>query len=184
MEHSWSSVIFYTFITLGICLPVSTKAVNFRRKDPTKELLDTVYKDVNGYTIKEDERNQIVRKGGEPTYGEITYESAQKLLHDLKLTYNDVFYDLGSGVGKMVVQTYLTTPVKKATGVELATTRAQQALKAKDALSKIGKLHKNRDLEFYIKSIIEVPLDDATVIYMCSTCFSPELMKALTDKFV
>jgi len=182
MIYWWTSAIFSVVIIVGMGISTTMQAVNFKRKDPAKELIGQLYKDVDGYNLKEEERDYVLHKGGEPTYGEITYESAQKLLRDLKLTYKDIFYDLGSGVGKMVVQAYVTTPVKKAVGVELANTRAGKALQVKDALSKMGKLDKNRQLEFYPKSMTEVSLDDATVIYLCSTCFSQDLMKQITDK--
>jgi Histone methylation protein DOT1. len=42
------------------------------------------------------------------------FESAETLIKELNITDKDVFYDLGCGVGKLVMQVGLTTPVKKA----------------------------------------------------------------------
>ncbi|CAD7940382.1 unnamed protein product [Amoebophrya sp. A120] len=49
----------------------------------------------------------------------------------MDVTANDVFYDLGSGLGKAVVQTALTTPVKRAIGIEFEPTRYDAAQNAK-----------------------------------------------------
>ena len=46
------------------------------------------------------------------TYGTISDEGIKKLLDDIhKLNSDDVFYDLGSGIGKMYVNTCLKIPM-------------------------------------------------------------------------
>ncbi|CAD7930157.1 unnamed protein product, partial [Amoebophrya sp. A25] len=61
-------------------------------------------------------------------YGELPYTSATKLFVDggiypPGLYADDVFCDLGSGTGKLVMQAFLTTRVRKAIGVELGRKR-------------------------------------------------------------
>ncbi|MFA6066398.1 MAG: hypothetical protein WC707_04440 [Candidatus Babeliaceae bacterium] len=144
-----------------------------------KQYIAHLYAQVTGFGIPSDEVLYITRKGGAPTYGEITYEAAQELLEDLKLASYDIFYDLGSGIGKLAVQVALTTPAKKIVGVELSTTRHNTARKIAKQIKKDHKLSKYKKIAFENKNITEVSLKDATVIFMCSTCFSQELMQKI-----
>jgi len=146
-----------------------------------EECIEKLYAKVSGFNIAGTECTMIEKNGGAPTYGEITYQAAKKLLDSLNLTQNDVFYDFGSGVGKMVVQTYLTTPVKKAVGIELSPTRVNRAKSVKDKLEKQGKVENGRTLDFKEENITTAKFDDATVVYMCSTCYSEALMKQIAD---
>lgn len=97
-----------------------------------------------------------------------------------KPTEKDVFYDLGSGIGRMTVKMYLDTPIQKSTGIELADSRHNQALAIKEELKE--KLVPGRTLEFKKGDILKTNLADATIIYTASTCFSDEFMKKLTNK--
>lgn len=166
--------------------------------------IETLYHAVSGYRIDEEEKKAIRNEGGDPTYGEILYESAQALLKDLQLTSDDVFYDLGSGAGKFVDQAYLTTPVKKAAGIELSKTRyemAQARVPQIQALAEISaefdyvlnqalagkaaqrvRIAPSKTIEFINENILKADLRDATVVFMCSTCFSDELMQQIVDK--
>lgn len=148
-----------------------------------KKLIESVYQGVSGFGISEAESLFIRTKGGEPTYGEITYEGFETIVKDIHLTKKDVFYDLGCGVGKVVVQVYDTTPVKKAVGIELSSTRCASATRAKQELVHRKKIARGRKLLFQEGDISAANVSDATVIFMCSTCFSDELMQKLTNKF-
>ena len=108
-----------------------------------KQKMEELYKDLSGFGIAQDEYKTIRESGGAPTYGEITYESTETLFDILKLTTNDVIYDLGSGVGKFIIQAYLNTTVKKAVGVELSSTRIKRANEALYRLKAKNNLRKN-----------------------------------------
>ncbi|MEX0940683.1 MAG: hypothetical protein WDZ41_04955 [Candidatus Babeliales bacterium] len=145
-------------------------------------LLQELYKNKNGFIIEAEETALIEKEGGNSTYGEITDKGVQILIDDLKLTKQDIFYDLGSGVGRMVTKVYLDSPVKKSVGIELSDSRHKQALHIKKMLEKKDKLEKNRALQFKKENILKSDIDDATVIYLASTCMSDEFMQQITDK--
>ena len=147
-------------------------------------LLQELYKDISGFSIDTSESTIIEKQGSNSTYGEITDQAVQTIIDELKPTKSDVFYDLGSGVGRMSVKMLLDSPVKKSVGVELAPTRNNHALAVKKELAKRGKLDKNRSLEFREENITTTNTDDATIIYLASTCFSNDFMKQLTDQLV
>lgn len=151
--------------------------------------------------ISDEERADVAATGASPVYGEILYESVIFLIEELKLTKDDVFYDLGSGLGKFVFLVYLMTPVMKSAGVEFSPNRSARAIKNEDIIRKLypqclkceNSLRKTlgkpqlkkvkKQLELQTADMLKVDISDATVIYTCSTCFDAAFMKKLTDKF-
>ena len=54
------------------------------------------------------------------TYGETSYERMQMILEEIQPSESDVFVDLGSGVGQLVVHAAGATKLKGAYGIEIA----------------------------------------------------------------
>ena len=94
------------------------------------------------------------------------------------LSSEDVFYDLGSGIGKVPLQFFLKTPVKKACGIEGSKTRNLHAAKIYHQVNtEFPELSAGgRELSCVANNFLEAGIEDATVIYTCSTCFSEELL--------
>lgn len=149
----------------------------------SKQYLDKICTGLSGFSISEQDQQNVRASGSDDTYGEITYEGVKGLIEDLKLTKDDVFYDLGCGIGKMVAQVYLESPVKKSVGIELSRKRSELAKKLRERLAKDGKLEHKRALNFRRADISKVNISDATVIYFASTTFPTEFMKKMTEKF-
>jgi precorrin-6B methylase 2 len=166
-------------ISLFFIFLILSSAVWGRNEYPE---LTQLYAKITGFGISDGEKDTIKSAGGAPTYGEIFPRSVSILLKDLKLTAEDVFYDLGSGVGKVAVQVYLDSPVKKSVGVELSPTRHSHAIKVQGRLKDAGKLKANRVLVFCQENILHTDISDATVLFLCSTCYSDELMAGVADK--
>jgi precorrin-6B methylase 2 len=164
---------------------MNSLSVVAKETEDTKCLMERLYASMSGFDLAAGEAEEMTKDPSceaAPTYGEILFDSLKTVLDDLKLTRNDVFYDLGAGIGKVAIQTYLTTPVKKSVGVELSKTRHNKAETIKKELQNAGKLDNNRQLLFLNKNIKDVDLSDATVVFMCSTCFSEKLMETILDK--
>ncbi len=140
-------------------------------------VIEELFTSVSGFGIPQEEKDLITQKGGIPTYGEILPSSLQTILNDLHIKEGQTFYDLGSGVGKSVVQAFLEYPFSKAVGIELSPTRFKQA-------EVVAQKLKNRTLEFRNEDFVMSDISDADVIYMASTCYPDELMNKLLDRFV
>lgn len=147
----------------------------------TRQIINRVYEDIEGFKIPSVDAKQVRTSKGSPVYGEINHQAMNKLLNYLKLGPQDVFYDLGSGVGKVIIQTLLTTPVKLAVGVELSTTRHNYAQRAVKRAAKWDPSIKNR-VRLINKDLLTIDLKPATVIYTCSTAFSQTFMNKLTKR--
>lgn len=166
------------------CLIREEKTVAIKKVSnlSSHDLISEIYANVSGNKITAADSDLIKKKGGNPTYGEIKPESLTTLLQEIGITKKDVLYDLGSGTGKVVVQSYLEFPFKKVVGIELSEHRYKQAMHAIEQLKKRGLIKKKRTINFIQGDIVEASYKDATVIYMCSTCFSDELMTKLAGK--
>ena len=149
--------------------------------DP-KAYLQMLYENKGGYTISDEERNFILKNDGHPQYGEIPFDSAAHILDDLNLSRQDVFYDLGSGVGKLVLQAYLTTPVKRSIGIELSKTRFDIAESCRQQAATDDHITPGRDLLFLNQNINATNLSDATVCFISGLTFPPQLIQSIMDR--
>lgn len=116
------------------------------------------------------------------TYGEVSVESVSAtILPFLKLQADDVFYDLGCGSGKIVLQAVLQTPCKVAKGIELMQNRVLQGTDALERLrAKSLRVMDGKTVDIVqgdiCKPPAKTPMTDATVVFINNVCFGPELM--------
>ena len=116
------------------------------------------------------------------TYGEVSIESvATTILPLLNLDEDDVFFDLGCGTGKILVQVVLQTPCKRATGIELMQNRVLEGHKALKRLQERDiAILRDKQIEIFRGDIFVPPdqarLMDATVVFINNVMFGPALM--------
>ncbi|CAD7923517.1 unnamed protein product [Amoebophrya sp. A120] len=117
---------------------LTSAETTFRKKSAcAADYVRTFYNPLpSGFRIAEAERSQVDSLGGDSTYGEILPDSLAQILWLMHIGPDDVFYDLGSGIGKTVIQAAMTTPAKKVVGVEVADSRFSVAEKALQTLKK------------------------------------------------
>jgi hypothetical protein len=164
-----------------VCLGHSEEFAMNKEKLEARRFLRQLYKDVWAYSIPRQEDLNIRKARSSSLYGEITFGSIDKLLTYLKLGETDVFYDLGSGIGKVVLQVGMTSKVKKVIGVELSKTRYGESIVALNAAAREKRVSKRR-CQIVNANILDVDLSKATVIYTCSTAFPGTFMKKLAAK--
>lgn len=113
--------------------------------------------------------------------GEILFPSVTKLLSHLKLTENDIFVDLGSALGKVVVQVFLQSPVKQALGIELILALHQRALAMAELIrEELPDFYaNNRQLTFMQGDFLNCSIDNATVVLINGVCFNPTMLHIL-----
>ena len=131
------------------------------------KILKEIYLTSPHLLYKNQTQFNIVTEGKE-TYGEVTQKGTNALVNHFQKHFNNntVFYDLGSGLGKMVLHIGLQYNIKKSIGIELSKERHQGAIDLKEKYAK----NKN-NIQFYCKSFLDHDLSDATVIYMDNTCY-------------
>jgi len=127
---------------------------------------------------------------GEAVYGELKVEATSKLLASLEppLSKTDVFYDLGAGRAIVPAAAVMEFGVKKGVAVEMSHGRVEIACEAVDIFNgylprSLSKLVAGK-LEVVEGSMLDASLEDATVIYMCATCFRTTLMRQVLYKIL
>lgn len=113
---------------VGIVMMATRYSENPLSHEEACAQMNKLYSELSGFNIDTAEEEAIRSRGGAPTYGEITDPSMQALVDTLAIKKGDVFYDLGSGIGKLVTYMYMATDVRKAIGVELAKSRHDKAV--------------------------------------------------------
>ena len=107
---------------------------------------------------------------GSPVYGEVLQEGSNNIFDALILnglmSENTVFYDLGSGLGKLVIHMSIQFPhIKKIVGIEYS---KERYTKSKELCLQSGQPLKN--LELLNSDFATVDIADATIIYVDDTC--------------
>ena len=115
-------------------------------------------------------------------YGEPTAVTSDILFGLLAIQDNDVLYDLGCGRGFFLMQALLTTPLKKAVGVELAASRINIAKQAHKLMLEQGLLPADKVLELAEQDMTQTDMADATLVYMDSVFFSDELLNTVARR--
>ena len=183
-----------------------------------RERIDAILKE--HWVGKNAWKAETSEQGKHFTYGEVTPDGVRQLIQlmDLKkeIPRNErddgtneqvedeepiVFYDLGSGAGKLVVQLFLEKVASCAIGVELsvkrheiavdAWKRVQQHLALKDSdtiyswpLEENGKRTDMSRVQFWNQNVLDSDFSDATHLYLASLCFPTEITEALSKKIM
>ncbi|CAD5209780.1 unnamed protein product [Bursaphelenchus xylophilus] len=116
------------------------------------------------------------------TYGETSFNRMQMIIDELKPTNQDVFVDLGSGVGQLVAHMAGGSRVKKAFGIEIAQLPAKFAARLEEEFRKLmkffGKKVRPFSLErgnFLDENYRELITQDATIIFINNYAFQSDL---------
>ena len=150
------------------------------RPDP-RLAIRRLYHNRWGYDVTRAEEDRVRDSDGSSTYGEIMPTGLDSLIDALDLEEDDVFYDLGSGMGKVILQLAMTTRIKRCVGVELVDSRHYVAREVLEQARGEGLLQ-TEDVDFRLADMLRTPLSDATVIYTCSTAFSELFMDQLVAR--
>lgn len=164
--------------------------MKIKNKERINELVTRFYENRSGYAFNREAFEQsanVNREHVATTYGEIKYlGGVEQIVDNLRLDEDDVFVDLGSGTGRVVVEMFLSTPIKKSIGYELVKERFDHAMEVRGELlnNPLYTINKSsrRKIEFYNQNIVDADLSKATVVYMASTCFSADLLGIILQK--
>lgn len=117
------------------------------------------------------------------TYGEILYPSMESLLSVFNLCKQDVFVDLGSGLGKIAIYVFLRSQVQEVHGVEIIPELHDQALAAANRVYReLPEFFEgNRKLIFTMGDFLKIPLEAASVLFIGASCFSPAITYKLGE---
>lgn len=191
---------------LPMMAPIPTSPAENLRREAAKEALATGWRPRDGFDAPPSDERLVdgidAAEGTRPsTYGEVTELGARQLFHHLGTSGNNekdvgvgdvLFFDLGSGVGKLVVQAFLELPrLRRAVGIELSPARHAAAIRSWEGLLLSGTANTVRamggdqleaSVELLQGDLFRLDVSEATHIYVASLCFSDEMIHVLADK--
>lgn len=137
---------------------------------------DEIEKEKNQYQ----ELNKFIKSNGHDIdnlldasiYGEISISGVYKLNSELKT--GKVFYDVGSGNGKLVLQMSLISNFDKYVGIEISKIRHLYALEINKSLS--------LDVTFINDDVLNVDLSDADFVFINDIMFDDKLTNSIVDR--
>lgn len=118
------------------------------------------------------------------TYGEITRNGVEQIIekihrHKKTISTSDVFVDVGSGCGKLLIHTSLRLNLKTYVGVEIVEARVKYA---KHILEQFSPLEDNKKIFFINKDINDFDLSIANIVFIDNVTFSNRLCRQIYDK--
>lgn len=139
------------------------------------------YLDFHSQVLRPLAKNATWPKG----YGEVLPESFYELMLKQRKNVNDIFLDLGSGFGRVVLQASAQFEFTQSIGIEIDNTMNDLALSGKEALLKSHpELSLNHErLEFICDDFLTTNyISKANIIWINATAFPPNLFEALQYK--
>jgi precorrin-6B methylase 2 len=114
-------------------------------------------------------------------YGEITKSGVDTLLKEIKkrksITSDDVFYDIGSGNGKLPIHIALISEFSKVKGIEISDIRYMYSNHI--LRNTVGSID---NIEFINDDVRNIDISDATVIFINDVLFSEEDVEHIFEK--
>jgi hypothetical protein len=146
-----------------------------------------LFKDVNGYSVSGNARIKHHDQAicSKMLYGETLFDGMKEIFnhelisHDIKKA--KVFYDMGSGIGNVVIGTALLGMFKKCIGIELLEGLYSKALEQHQKLLEINKKIAN-SITFINSSFIDHDIRDGDVFFINHPTTDPVIIKKLEDK--
>lgn len=89
-------------------------------KRPDTGLLKHIIQKSYNHAVSDPEKLNEYKSWSPEVYGETSFEFVAQMLETINVRGGDVFIDLGSGVGQVVLQVAASVPLKKCIGIEKA----------------------------------------------------------------
>ncbi len=151
-------------------------------------IYNTLYSEVNGYSLSTLGRGELTLPHKAFTYGEISPEAFYKILERVPAEKTGIFYDLGSGTGKAIILSHLLFNFSRSVGVVFLIPLHRATLEIIERYEKeFRPLLPNKKKGFTVESVwedfLKYDFSDGDVVFTHSTCFPDELWEKLVRKF-
>lgn len=136
-------------------------------------LFNYLYSEIDGYSVSHAARE--VHNKSEVTenflYGELPFKTWKEIVERANPKKDGVFFDLGSGTGRVVISSHMLFNFKKSIGVELLKGLHDKACEINkiyetEVKPRILEYVENRELQFLNKDIFDIDLREADFILM------------------
>lgn len=133
------------------------------------DIFKELFAQIDGFALSQTVRQK--QDAIDYVYGEIEFVPFVALLSLAKLQPEDVFYDLGCGIGKAVFACAMVFELKKCVGIELLVPLYEGACSQIDVINTMKPQLNYSPVVFIQGDFFEINFDDATCIFINSTAF-------------
>ena len=113
-------------------------------------------------------------------YGELLRSGVETIIQKInrykKISDKDVFVDVGSGAGKLVLHLSIKSDIKTLVGIEIVPKRNRYSKWIKE------KVVHDKSVFFIEKDVKDFDLSIATILFMNNVCFDSELIKDIYNR--
>ena len=159
--------------------------------DPTyaETIFNHLYGQIKGYEVSNSARAKFSGSTEKLLYGELPFDTWRKIVEYVNPRQNGVFFDLGSGTGRVVLQSHLLFNFSKSIGVELLDGLHEKACEIKNNFEKEVKTQiqnhlVGREMQFLKANFFDVDLREADLILMNHPFKEGEDFSRLEEKFL
>ncbi|XP_058061678.1 histone-lysine N-methyltransferase, H3 lysine-79 specific [Anopheles bellator] len=170
-------------------LEKGTSLSNQRFTYPSRGLLKHIIQQVYNQAVVEPEKLNQYEPFSPEVYGETSFDLICQMIDQVKISADDVFVDLGSGVGQVVLQMAASTPVKVCFGIEKADVPSKYA----EGMNTTFKLwmrwfgKKYGDYELikgdFLADEYREKITAATIVFVNNFAFGPNVDHQLKERF-
>lgn len=157
-------------------------------KQEVKRIFDELYQDVDGLALSREGRGRLGYYDQSHFYGEVLIDSFYEILNRSNPKEGEIFYDLGSGLGKAVLLAHLFYSFSECVGIEIIPELFGKSCDILDRFNRIFREQINQrkklgSVRYMNADFHSVNFLDADVIFANSTCFYPEIFTLLGRQF-
>ncbi|XP_042335815.1 histone-lysine N-methyltransferase, H3 lysine-79 specific isoform X2 [Sceloporus undulatus] len=156
---------------------------------PSNGLLRHILQQVYNHSVTDPEKLNNYEPFSPEVYGETSFDLVAQMIDEIKMTEDDLFVDLGSGVGQVVLQVAAATNCKHHYGVEKADIPAKYAETMDKEFRRwmkwYGKKHADYTLERgdFLSEEWRERIANTSVIFVNNFAFGPEVDHQLKERF-
>lgn len=152
-------------------------------------LFNHLYGQIHGYDVSNAARAKFGGDTSKLLYGELPFQTWKEIVEHVKPKSDGVFIDLGSGTGRVTMESHIAFDFKKCIGIELLQGLHAKALEVKDKFDKevapqISSALEGRELTYINKSFFDVNLSEADLILMNHPFKDGDVFLELEEKFL
>ncbi len=134
-------------------------------------LFNFLYGNINGYEVSTKARASFSGDVSNLLYGELPFQTFKEIVEKINPKADGVFFDLGSGTGRIAMQANILFNFKKITGIELLEGLHNKAIEVQEVFNKtitteIQDHIAGRELNFINGDIFKTDYSDADFIFM------------------
>ncbi|XP_021571833.1 histone-lysine N-methyltransferase, H3 lysine-79 specific [Carlito syrichta] len=156
---------------------------------PSNGLLRHILQQVYNHSVTDPEKLNNYEPFSPEVYGETSFDLVAQMIDEIKMAEDDLFVDLGAGVGQVVLQVAAATNCKHHYGVEKADIPAKYAETMDREFRKwmkwYGKKHAEYTLERgdFLSEEWRERIANTSVIFVNNFAFGPEVDHQLKERF-